>query len=113
MKRSEVLCALVLLSAVPGAALAGLFPGALRGTDSGNDAAAAFTTVAAKSATPTPPVVTKPQAGSKLAAPVAPSGTQVAATGMMRHTSGPAGAVGGANHALPGQIGGASFTPKH
>ena len=106
MKRAEVLCAIVLLAAVPGAALAGLYPGALRGVDAAGDMATAFTMAAAKNATPSP--LPKPQVR-----PItAPNGTQMAGSGIVR-PAGPAGAVGGANHNLPGQIGGASFTPKH
>lgn len=113
MKRSEILCALVLLGAVPGAALAGLYPGALRGIGFDDGAATAFTAVAAKSATAAQQlVVPKPPAG-KMMAPVAPSGTQVVATGMVRHGSGPTTTIGGPARVLPGQIGGSSFTPKH
>ncbi len=114
MTRSETLCAIVLVLAVPGAALAGLYPGALQGIGGGDDRAAVFTTVAAKNAMPAPPVAPKPQVSApKLPAPVAPVGTQVSGTGMVRTTTGPTSAIGGANHVLPGQIGGASFRPKY
>jgi len=106
MTRSETLCAVVLLLAVPGAALAGLHPGALRGVDAGKDMATNFTTVAAKTAAPSP--LPKPQVRPI----VAPNGTQMAGTGIVR-PAGPAGAIGGANRNLPGQIGGSSFAPKH
>ena len=107
MKRTEALCAIVLLAAVPGAALAGLYPGALRGVYAGTDMAATFTMVAAKNATPSP--LPKPQV-KPITVPT--GGTQVTSTGIVR-PAGQGGAVGGANHTLPGQIGGSSFTPKH